>query len=82
MSCAQWPRHENHRKVRDATGAIVTVLVPYICSNVSVISERPHYYRHNGDLSVSEPAATASLAAALAALLAVTRLRRHRDKSH
>ena len=63
----------------DATGAKVTVMVPYVCGNVSVLSERPHYYLHNGDHSVPEPAAAASLVAALTALFLVTRVRRQRD---
>jgi hypothetical protein len=61
----------------DATGANVTVMVPYVCGNVSVLSERPHCYLHNGDHSVPEPAAAASLVAALDALLLVALLRRH-----
>ena len=62
----------------DATGTNVTVMVPYVCGNVSVLSERPHYYLHNGDHSVPEPTAAASLVAALAALALVARLRRQR----
>jgi len=63
----------------DATGTTVTVMVPYVCGNVSVLSERPHYYVHNGDHSVPEPAAAASLAAALAAGTATTAGARQED---
>lgn len=62
----------------DANGTNVTVMVPYVCGNISVLSERPRVYRTNGDRTVPEPGALALLVLALGAIAATARFSRAR----
>jgi len=66
----------------DADGNKFSVMVPYVCRNVSVLAaraERAAPRVPGGILGVPEPATLASVASALVAMLVGTRIRRRRN---
>lgn len=56
----------------DADGSKVTVMVPHVCGNISLLFERPPAYPHNGNgHTVPEPGVLGLLIVGLAAIMAV-----------